>query len=250
MLELRSFLCCLLVHILFFTQTSADNDSKSCVKTPRINYLSDYTNVYKNHRMCLRVAHSKGITDNDGRIYISYRAPLKKEEDPSKSNKSAKFRKKYFNLILKLDELCKCIRTFILQGDWWIGAKHLCYVECDTVTLLLIGTPEKRFINAKPVHQGKEPIDGIIDFFGVYANAQVWNDNCSAKPGITKDGRKNVLWTCEYKGFNLPPQDGLCDYMYAYINGDVGNDILGKSATHTCRVEGDKFYLHLVANAK
>lgn len=142
------------------------------------------------------------------------------------------------------------MRTFILQGDWWIGAKHLCYVECDTVTLLLIGTPEQRFVNAAPVYQEKDPIDGIVDFFGNYSNAQVWNDNCLARPGITNDGRKNVIWICKYTGANLPPPNVLCDYIFAYINGGAGNDILGKSATHTCRVKGDKFYLGLVANAK
>lgn len=82
MLRLRSVLCLVLVNILLISQTRADKDSKACVKTTRINYLSDYTNLYKNIRMCLRVANSKGITDNDGRIYISYRALLKSGEDP------------------------------------------------------------------------------------------------------------------------------------------------------------------------
>lgn len=83
--KLQSFLRFVQVNILFLSQSSAaGSNSKSCVNTPRINYLSDYTNLYTNIRMCLRVAKSKGITDNDGRIYISYRAPLKKGEDPGK----------------------------------------------------------------------------------------------------------------------------------------------------------------------
>lgn len=142
------------------------------------------------------------------------------------------------------------MRTHLLQGDWWIGAKNLCYVECDTVTLLLIGTPEKRFINAKPVYKGKDPIDGIIEVYEIYSNAQVWDDKCLAKGGISKDGRKSIVWTCEYSGSNLPPQDVLCNYIYTYINGGDGNDIIGNTATHTCSVKGDKFYLNLVANEK
>lgn len=82
MLQLKTVLRCLLVNILLFTQTIiADNEGKSCVKTPKINFLSDYTNLFKNTRMCDRVAISKAITDDEGRIYISYRAPLKNGED-------------------------------------------------------------------------------------------------------------------------------------------------------------------------
>ncbi|KAJ6642426.1 hypothetical protein Bhyg_07374 [Pseudolycoriella hygida] len=213
---------------LFLSQINAKHDERHCVKTPKLNYLSDYTNLFKNIRMCSRVADSKGHTDGDGRIYISYRAPLQAGEDPN--------------------ELCKCMRTFILQGDWWVGAKHLCYVECDTVTLLLIGTPDKVFINAQPVYQGKDPIDGIIEMYETYSNIQLWHNNCMAKAGITKDGRKSVVWTCTYKGSNLPPLDVLCDYMYASICKGSGKDILGKSVTHACRLQGDNFYFDLVDN--
>lgn len=245
MLKQRSLLFCIVVTFICLSQITADDDEdkESCVKTSKINYLSAYTNLYKHIRMCNRVAYSKSMTDSDGRIYLSYRGPLEKGEDPSKLISY------FFNILSMnsqiLDELCDCIRTYIMQGDWWHGAKNLCYVECDTVTLLLIGTPEKRFINAEPFYEN--PIDGIIDIFEIYSNTQVWEDNCLAKPGISRDGRKTVVWTCKYRGPNLPPKDVLCNYIYAYINGGTGKDILGDTATHSCSIKGDKFYLNLVA---
>ncbi|XP_037045257.1 uncharacterized protein LOC119080792 [Bradysia coprophila] len=184
----------------------------------------------KSLRMCNRVAKSKGITDDEGRIYLSYRVPLNTDEDPN--------------------DLCQCIRSFVLQGDWWLGVKHFCYVECDTVTLMLIGTPDKEFIDAVPVYQDKDPIDVLSQFYGIYSNTQVWKDNCSAKPGVSQDGLKNIVWTCEYSGSNLPPPDVLCDYMITSINGSFDNSLLNKSVTHSCTVKGEKFYFNLVANDK
>lgn len=84
MAQLRRFLCCLSINILLFSTTKAADDGQSCVKTPKLNYLSDYTDLMRNMRMCNRVAKSKSITDDEGRIYLSYRVPLNADEDPSK----------------------------------------------------------------------------------------------------------------------------------------------------------------------
>lgn len=120
------------------------------------------------------------------------------------------------------------------------------------MTLMLIGTPEKEFVYAEPVYKDKEPIDALSEFYGIYSNAQIWKDNCSASPIISEDGLTNVLWTCEYSGLNLPPPDVLCDYVFRSINGSFKNDLISKYLTHSCSVKGDKFYLNVAvfANGK
>lgn len=56
---------------------------KICPRTPLLNYLGDYTNLWKNIRLCDRVADSKSTIDRDGRLYLSYRAPLRRGDNPS-----------------------------------------------------------------------------------------------------------------------------------------------------------------------
>lgn len=84
MAQLKRFLLCFSINILLFSINTSAVDNKFCVKTPKLNYLSDYTKLIKNMRMCNRVANTKSIVDDEGRIYLSYRIPLNKGEDPSK----------------------------------------------------------------------------------------------------------------------------------------------------------------------
>lgn len=116
---------------------------------------------------------------------------------------------------------------------------------------MIIGTPDKTFINATPVYKGRAPIDGIIDVFQIYSNAQVWSDRCLAKFGINEAGYKHILWTCDYSGYGLSQKDELCDYIYDYVNGGSGGyNILGDTVTHQCTVVGNKFYIDVVAKSK
>lgn len=64
-----------------------------------------------------------------------------------------------------------------MQGVWTDGAKSLCYVECNTITLLLIGSTHAEFVGQKPVYEGKKPIDSLIEVFEIYSNAPVWDEN-------------------------------------------------------------------------
>lgn len=148
-----------------------------------------------------------------------------------------------------LGDLCKCMKKFLMQGPWSKGAKSVCYTECNTLTLLIIGSQHSEFIGRKPFYQGKKPIDSLIEVYEIYGNAQVWDGECFAKVGVNDKGFKRVLWTCKYSGNNLPRPDKLCDSIYDYINGGDGN-ILDNSVTRKCDVKGDKFFLEVVAKAK
>lgn len=53
---------------------------RTCRKTPMLNYLGDYINVWKKVKLCRRVADVKSIIDQYGRLYISHRVPLDKAE--------------------------------------------------------------------------------------------------------------------------------------------------------------------------
>lgn len=69
--------------ITFLRQTTGYgyDEHRVCLATPKLNYLGDYTNVWKTVRLCHRVADSKSIMDEDGRLYISYTVPIGKGEN-------------------------------------------------------------------------------------------------------------------------------------------------------------------------
>lgn len=57
------------------------DEHRVCLATPKLNFLADYTNVWKSVRLCHRVADSKSIMDDDGRLYLSYTVPIGKGEN-------------------------------------------------------------------------------------------------------------------------------------------------------------------------
>lgn len=69
--------------VTFFHGATAYYDHRICPTTPKLNYLGDYTNVWKSVRLCYRVADSKSIMDEDGTLYLSYRVPIGKGENAS-----------------------------------------------------------------------------------------------------------------------------------------------------------------------
>lgn len=91
MFQLKSVFLFIAITITTYKYSNGDTnatfvdirDAPECPKTPTLNNLADYTNLWRNVRMCFREAESKAIMDSDGRLYLTYRSPIREAEDAS-----------------------------------------------------------------------------------------------------------------------------------------------------------------------
>lgn len=141
--------------------------------------------------------------------------------------------------------MCDCLTASNFPSKFTNGAKHFCFVECGTVTQILIGGQDPNYDPKKP-HTIKSPIRFMGELINNFPKSDVGGANCVFTTGLNSSGFYYILTECDFFG-NAAEFGRECKTIYDNLNP---KQFLDKTTTHSCNRKGNKLYLNIVANSK
>lgn len=138
-----------------------------------------------------------------------------------------------------LDELCKCLYTYVNHNNWLTDADHHCTDDCEYLSLFFIGPPNPDYNPDVPAVD--RPLFTICSIVKNYSSIVLVGHTCKFKYHVDADGITHLFVKCRLTCKSPSPKQ-IGEEIFNFMNP---NQFLG-DAKYTCRSRGRCLILEIV----